>query len=171
MTTNPYATPGSAPEPESESPPGRLRLAGVGIRFAAFLIDVLIQTIVNLSATVLTFRAAGRSYFEEAMVPGRITWDDPDLLITMGIQIAFSFAFHVGFWATLAATPGKLICGIYIVSARTRRPVGTGQSIGRWFGYVISYITCCIGYVIAAFTDRRQALHDLIANTYVVHRK
>jgi len=45
-----------------------------------------------------------------------------------------------------------------------------GRSIGRYFATLLSGLTLCIGYLMAAFTERKQGLHDLICDTVVVDR-
>lgn len=65
------------------------------------------------------------------------------------------------------ATLGKLALGIKVSDLNGQR-IGFGRATGRHFGKLISSITLCIGYVMAGFTRRRQALHDKIAGTLVV---
>jgi len=40
----------------------------------------------------------------------------------------------------------------------------------RYFSKYLSYAVMMIGYIIAAFTEKRQALHDFIANTVVIKK-
>jgi uncharacterized RDD family membrane protein YckC len=35
---------------------------------------------------------------------------------------------------------------------------------------IISSLILCIGYIMAGFTDKKQGLHDMIANTLVVKK-
>jgi len=43
-----------------------------------------------------------------------------------------------------------------------------GNSVGRYFGKLISALTLFIGFIMVAFTDRKQGLHDRLADTLVV---
>jgi uncharacterized RDD family membrane protein YckC len=45
-----------------------------------------------------------------------------------------------------------------------------GRASGRYFAALISTITFGIGYLLAAFTPQKQALHDLISGCLVVRR-
>lgn len=54
-------------------------------------------------------------------------------------------------------------------SAQQRAP-DLGRAVGRFFAYLLSSITLCIGFVMAAFTERKQALHDIICDTLVVDK-
>ena len=44
------------------------------------------------------------------------------------------------------------------------------QALGRWFAAELSYLTLYIGFFMAGFTERKQALHDMVAGTLVVDR-
>jgi uncharacterized RDD family membrane protein YckC len=59
-------------------------------------------------------------------------------------------------------TFGKRIVGILVVDVDGGRP-----SFGRSLLRAVAQFTV-IGYLVAAFTKRRQALHDLLASTVVV---
>ena len=43
-----------------------------------------------------------------------------------------------------------------------------GNATGRFFGKLVSGMIYGIGFLMAAFTKQRQALHDKMANTFVV---
>lgn len=67
------------------------------------------------------------------------------------------------------ATVGKRLIGIKVVDLEGRR-IGFGRALGRWFAASLSYLTCYIGFLLAALTERKQALHDFVAGTLVVDR-
>jgi uncharacterized RDD family membrane protein YckC len=67
------------------------------------------------------------------------------------------------------ATLGKRALGIKLTSLSGER-IGFGRATGRFFATFLSAIILGIGYLMAAFTARRQALHDMIAGTLVVSR-
>jgi len=48
--------------------------------------------------------------------------------------------------------------------------IGFGRATGRYFGTFISGLILLIGFLMAAFTEKRQALHDMMASTLVVRR-
>jgi uncharacterized RDD family membrane protein YckC len=62
---------------------------------------------------------------------------------------------------------GKRFLGIAVVTDKGG-PMDYGKAFARWFSSIISHMTQSIGFVIAAFTPRRQALHDYIVGTLVV---
>ena len=95
--------------------------------------------------------------------------------IVMLIPILGVIVYFVGRWAYFAmmesspaqATLGKRAMGIIATDGRGQR-LSLGQASGRYFAGALSYITLQIGYALAGWTRRKQALHDLIADTCVV---
>jgi len=68
------------------------------------------------------------------------------------------------------ATLGKMALGI-IVTDLDGQPISFGRATGRYFAKIISGLTLCVGYIMAGFTEKKQALHDMIASCLVVQRK
>lgn len=66
------------------------------------------------------------------------------------------------------ATPGKMALGLRVVDLHTRPP-GFWRALGRAAARYLSAALIFLGYLMAAFTRRRQTLHDLIAGTLVLH--
>ncbi|HET9034190.1 MAG TPA: RDD family protein [Dokdonella sp.] len=98
----------------------------------------------------------------------------PSVIVLM-IPILGYLIYFAGRWAYFAmmesspaqATLGKRAMGIIATDGKGRR-LSLGQASGRYFAGAISYITLYIGYALAGWTSRKQALHDLIADTCVV---
>jgi uncharacterized RDD family membrane protein YckC/Tfp pilus assembly major pilin PilA len=67
------------------------------------------------------------------------------------------------------ATLGKRWLGIKVTSLSGER-ISFARATVRLFAQVLSQLCFYVGYLIAGFTKRRQALHDLIAGTLVVRR-
>ncbi|HLS28105.1 MAG TPA: RDD family protein [Opitutales bacterium] len=65
------------------------------------------------------------------------------------------------------ATLGKMAIDLKVTDLEGRR-IGFGRASGRHFGKFLSSLTFLIGYLMAAFTRRKQALHDLMADCLVV---
>ena len=63
-------------------------------------------------------------------------------------------------------TFGKKMLGLKVVNDSGGK-ISMGQSWIRYLGYIVSSIFY-VGYIMAAFTDRKRALHDMMADTYVV---
>lgn len=66
-------------------------------------------------------------------------------------------------------TVGKRLIGIKVTDLAGRR-ISFGKSSLRTVCKLLSAITLCIGFLMASFTRRKQALHDLITGCLVVVR-
>ena len=83
----------------------------------------------------------------------------------------------VGVWLYFAlqesserqATLGKRALNIYVTDMQGLR-ISFGHATGRHFAKIISGFILCIGYMMAGFTQNKQALHDIIAGTLVKRR-
>lgn len=67
------------------------------------------------------------------------------------------------------ATLGKRAMKIKVVGENGERLTFRRASV-RYFSKILSYIPLMLGFVMALFTRRKQALHDLIAETIVINR-
>ncbi len=67
------------------------------------------------------------------------------------------------------ATLGKMALGIKVTDRDGQR-LSLTHALGRWAAAALSYITLYIGFIMAGFTQRKQALHDLAAGTLVVDK-
>jgi uncharacterized RDD family membrane protein YckC len=65
------------------------------------------------------------------------------------------------------ATLGKMALGIIVTDNKGNR-ISFGRATGRYFAKIISTLILLIGFIMIAFTKRKQGLHDMIAETLVV---
>ena len=68
------------------------------------------------------------------------------------------------------ATLGKMALGIVVTDLDGRR-ISFGKASIRHWSKILSYLILLIGYIMAGFTARKQALHDLIAGTLVINKR
>jgi uncharacterized RDD family membrane protein YckC len=66
------------------------------------------------------------------------------------------------------ATIGKQLLGLQVAHAQSGERISFLRALGRALGQIVSGAVFGMGYAIAAFTARKQALHDLIALTVVL---
>ena len=64
-------------------------------------------------------------------------------------------------------TLGKIILGMKVVDYNNQR-ISFARATGRYFSKIISAVILMIGFIMVAFTSRKQGLHDIIAGTLVV---
>jgi len=124
---------------------------GFWVRFLAYLVDTVILTCVLLSIAFLGpfLGPVG------AMLIGVVCLFLP--LLYWGLMQA----------SKRQATFGKALLGLKVTGLDGGR-LSIMRSLGRELAKYVSAIPLMIGFVVAAFTGRKQALHDLIASTVVV---
>jgi uncharacterized RDD family membrane protein YckC len=71
--------------------------------------------------------------------------------------------------SSLQATLGKAALGLVVTDHRGGR-ASFGRTTGRHFGKWLSTLIVGIGYLLAAFTPQKQALHDMMSGSLVVRR-
>lgn len=132
--------------------------ASFWVRAAALVLDSLI---IGSITFILSFVAG----FSSIVTPG---YNSPLEIIVTIINVLISFAYYVGMLWKKGATLGKMAVGIVVL-----RTDGSSLTLGRAalreiVGKFVSGITLCIGYLVAAFTAKKQGFHDMIADTVVV---
>jgi uncharacterized RDD family membrane protein YckC len=65
------------------------------------------------------------------------------------------------------ATLGKMAMGAIVTDLEGRR-IGFGKATGRHFAKILSALILGIGFLMVAFTARKQGLHDILAGTLVM---
>jgi uncharacterized RDD family membrane protein YckC len=86
------------------------------------------------------------------------------------ISIVMVWLYHAGFEASSAqGSLGKMALGIKVTDENGRR-ISFGRATGRHFGKIISALICFVGFMMAGFTERKQALHDMMAGCLVIRK-
>ena len=65
------------------------------------------------------------------------------------------------------ATLGKMALGIKVTDLEGNR-ISFGKASGRHFGKIVSTLTLFVGFLMVAFTERKQGLHDMMAGCLVL---
>ncbi len=133
--------------------------AGFWMRFWAYLLDLLVIASINGMFIRPIFRAADLS----------LTTTGVFTPINIACAIVF-YSYFVLMTKKFGQTLGKMVFGLKVVSLDEEQ-LSWGKIIFReWIGRYIS-ATFIFLYVIAAFTPKKQAIHDFIADTTVVHEQ
>ena len=148
---NPVATPAAA------KPAPHHRNAGFLLRLAAFIIDWFIIGLISSVATSALFVSGITFPYMQRMM------DHPTGWIVGWLYFAIMESSHE------QATFGKLILGITVTDMQGRR-ISFARASARFFSKVLSAAALGIGFLMIAFTPRKQGLHDIIAETLVVRR-
>ena len=90
------------------------------------------------------------------------------LALTQLIAIVIGIVYFAGMESSASqATLGKMAVGIKVTDLNGER-ISFLNAVGRYLGKFVSAIILGIGFIMAGFTERKQALHDMMAGTLVV---
>jgi uncharacterized RDD family membrane protein YckC len=132
--------------------------AGLGARFVAALIDLIILVIVDVLVVYFTMEICGVTF--------------PDFrLLPKAPLLAFVLLQNGGYLAAFTAggqTLGKLAMGIKVVTADEAESLDLGRAILRTLLWVALAIPGGLGFLTALLTRDRRGLHDRVAGTRVV---
>lgn len=135
--------------------------AGFWMRTAATLIDALIVFVLqSLLGALLAF--AGFSTAGLGHEPGGIA------LILQLFAFAFSFAYYIFFLGYCGQTPGKMALRIKVIRCNGSQLSYARAAFREIPAKFISGIILGIGYLMVAFDEQKQGLHDRMADTYVI---
>jgi len=166
-------------KPLSETAPAA-PMSAAAVQYAGFWRRVLASIIDGLivgaawSAIYYTLVAAGvvnMPEVNETDIEPYIRW----MIKYMLVSNAVVFVLQTVYFALMEsssrqATLGKMALGIVVTDMDGKR-ISFGRAVGRNLGKIISQIILLIGYFMIAFTQKKQGLHDIIANCLVVVKK
>jgi uncharacterized RDD family membrane protein YckC len=161
QATGAYGYPGQYPQ---------MMYAGFWWRVLAYIIDAIILYVPNLLISNLVGLGARQAMIMSAPQRGG-QLDIAALLSVMFAGMALSLALNWIYFAALEsskyqASLGKKVCGLVVTDLNGAR-IGFGRATGRYFGKILSAIIIYIGFMMAGWTQRKQALHDQLAGTLV----
>lgn len=153
--------------------------AGFWLRLVAVIIDGIIIGVAQSFLIVPLLAAMGLGFATGA---DSLDFSDPEQaagliasigaliggywILAMCIQILyFTFMESSKFQATI----GKMALGL-IVTDLNGGKLDFAKAFIRNLCKIISNVTMLIGYIMAGFTEKKQALHDMIASTLVVKK-
>jgi len=68
------------------------------------------------------------------------------------------------------ATLGKKMLNLTVTDT-DGQPISFARASGRYFSrFITSLIPLAIGYILAGFTEKKQAIHDMIASCLVLRK-
>ncbi len=150
-----------------------VQYAGFWIRFLASVIDsflvlLIIAPIIDIfygeksAVTTSFFDSSGfSSYNFESMSTLTDTGQVAYFVLVLAVVMLF--------WIYRSATPGKMLLRLKIVDATSGGHISKRQGLFRYFGYYVSTVFFLLGFIWAGFDPRKQAWHDKMAGTLVIH--
>lgn len=154
-----------------------IRYAGFWLRFVAFIID---DILIGFAAFLVSLPFIGGIVFSAIGIG-----EDPEstenivkgVAGILGSVIGMSLAILLLVWLYYAlmessktqGTIGKMALGLKVTDLEGN-PVSFGRATGRYFGKIISGMLLYVGYILAGLTEKKQALHDMMASCLVVRK-
>lgn len=134
---------------------------GFWLRLVAHVIDSVLTQIISAVALAfgfviaVTMAASGES---NEGVLGFVA-----LIVGLVISAVSVWLYYALFESSSKqGTPGKLACGFVVTDMNGDR-ISFGKATGRYFGMILSALTLGVGFIMCAFTERKQCLHDMLA--------
>ena len=151
---------GAAPAPQAVVATGIY--AGFWKRFAALILDYFVVVIL----AVLAGAIVGLLYGIASSSVNKETAEGLGGLTGLAMWwLYYALMESSGKQATL----GKMALGIKVVDRHGGR-ISFARATGRHLAKLLSGMILMIGYMMAGFTSRKQALHDMVAGCLVVNR-
>jgi uncharacterized RDD family membrane protein YckC len=145
------------------------KYAGFWIRFVAYLLDgILLGLIIGPIFFMFFAPVAGFASFA----------DDPEAIMAFAAGLSgfifIELIIYVLYFAGMEsskyqATLGKMALGVIVTDENGNR-ISFGRGAGRFLSKILSALIFYIGFIMAGFDSRKQALHDKIASTFVIYK-
>lgn len=153
--------------------------AGFWLRLVAMIIDAIVVSIIEFVVFVPLLSALGLGFIGvlsdlDTEEPGNIVGLIATVVAAAGAYWILAKAIQILYFSVMEssssqATLGKMALGIKVTDTHGGRLDFT-RAFLRNLCKLISDFTMLIGYILAGFTEKRQALHDLIAGALVVKK-
>jgi uncharacterized RDD family membrane protein YckC len=164
---------------EEEEGPDIGVYAGLGRRFVAFIVDIIIILLFDLVAMAVLglMRGIQNSYFyfvqhvpvDQLTTEGTMAAMLGSVIAAYGIVlIVIPWLYFAGFESSRSqATPGKLLMHIVVTDMTGNKPTFARVTL-RHFAKFVSALIIFIGFLMIGLTLKRQGLHDKIAGCLVL---
>jgi uncharacterized RDD family membrane protein YckC len=152
--------------------------AGFWLRVVASLIDAVIMGLATGVLFVPLFFLSGLGAHIDGLAERHGQPDPAFVASLIGMILVFAIVSVLIQWLYHAylesgekqGTWGKQALGLYVTDLMGN-PTTFGRASGRFFAKIVTgMIPLGIGYIMAGFTERKQALHDMIASCLVLRR-
>jgi uncharacterized RDD family membrane protein YckC len=145
-----------------------VRYAGFWIRVLAGILDMMI--IIAIYGILLAIGLGIVIIFQGLDFKHPVDENVMIGLIIVGVittNLVYYLYFAILESSSWQATIGMRICRLKITNFAFQR-IGFWRAFGRELFTIISGFILYIGYFMIAFTKKKQGLHDIIADTYVI---
>lgn len=149
-------------------PVSEIKYAGFWIRYVASIIDGFATFILGM---IIGFVIGIFIGIVAAIAKLPIDSKSPAFVILFyGLGISIGWGYYILMTHKFQATLGKMALGLEVRSEEGGKATLGKIILRETVGKILSLITFYIGYIMAGFTDKKQALHDMVASTVVVYK-
>lgn len=151
---------------------GRVVYAGFWKRVAASFIDSFVTTALSYAVQIPLMMIFGVGMAGMAGSDNPFGTGAGVAMIVMIYMVALIIPLLYFSWmhsSSSQASLGKMAVGIKVVRSDGQR-ITFWRAFGRYWALIPSALILLIGYMMAGFTERKQALHDMICDTLVVDK-
>ncbi len=154
---------------QSQPPQTPVAYAGFWLRFVAWIIDSIILGIAGVGVFFPLFRANIHTFATDNPWELYTSVARPILAIRL-LGLMLNWIYYASLESSSwQATLGKKALGLKVTDLAGNR-ITFARASGRFFGMLVSGFTLMIGFVMAGFTARKQALHDILAGCLVTRQ-
>lgn len=137
--------------------------SGFWVRWAARMIDCVIIVIIMIIVFVPFFLSVGLL----SAIPGMGIFAQ---FFGMFFGLIIGWSYYIILTHKYQATVGKILVGAQVVAEDGKKLSLEHLILRETIGKFVSGLILCIGYLMAAFTSKKQGLHDYIARSVVVYK-
>jgi uncharacterized RDD family membrane protein YckC len=171
--SSPYPPPAPQYPPQrswqTQAPAQPVAYAGFWLRLVAYVIDAIILGIVGVIAFFPLFRANIHVFMAQNPWEVYTSMSRPLFAFRL-LALMLSWIYYASMESsTWQATLGKKILGLRVMDLAGNR-ITFARASGRFFGKILSGMILGIGFLMAGFTARKQALHDMLAGCLVLRQ-
>ncbi len=149
--------------------------AGFWKRFVAYIIDDIILSVAGVLVALPLGALFGLGFLSN--ISGDPESAGPLVALAASAIVLAIVVVVVASWLYFAlmessvnqGTLGKMALGIKVTDMDGNR-ISFGKATGRYFGKIVSGMIMYIGFIMAGFTQKKQALHDIMASCLVVNK-
>ncbi len=153
------------------------RYGGFWLRFVAYLIDYFILQFAGfilslpfIGGIILSAIRLDNNAMNEEMTFLGVAGILGFVLLIVLINLLLGWLYYAFMQSSgTQATLGKMALNLIVTDLEGNR-ITFGRATARYFSKIISNMTLYIGYILAGFTEKKQALHDMIAGTLVIKK-
>jgi uncharacterized RDD family membrane protein YckC len=137
---------------------------GFWLRVVAYIIDaILIGIVTSVVGSVLGLDNGMGALLTGDMEAAAASGGTGANLVSLAIGIAYFAGMES---SSMQATLGKKALGMVVTDVNGNR-ISFLRGVGRYLAKILSALILLIGFIMVAFTERKQGLHDMLAGTLV----